>query len=64
MPSWRKLELVAEMSQTVRLLTLAGVRRCYPQDTPMQRRRRLADLVLGPELACQAYGPLWEDPRC
>jgi hypothetical protein len=64
MPSWRKLALTAEMSQTVRTLALAGVRQRFPQETPAQRRRRLADLVLGPELALRAYGPPLEDPGC
>ncbi len=29
-------------------------------DSPHQRRRRLADLLLGPELAARVYGPLLE----
>ncbi len=58
MPSWRKVTLVAEMNRTVRTLALAGLRQRYPDDTPPQRRRRLADLLLGPELAARVYGPL------
>jgi hypothetical protein len=57
MPSWRKMALMAEMGQTVRMLALAGLRQRYPGDTPAQRRRRLADLLLGRELAARAYGP-------
>ena len=64
MPSWRKAELVAAMSQTVRTLAMAGLRQRYPQDTPAQRRRRLADLLLGPELACQVYGRFSEGTGC
>ena len=64
MPPWRKLALMAEMGECVRLLALAGVRRRYPQETPTQRRRRLADLVLGSELARKVYGPLDEVTRC
>ena len=60
MPPWRKLALVGEMNRTVRTLALAGLRQRYPHDTPAQRRRRLADLVLGEELAARAYGPLTE----
>ena len=60
-PSWRKLELMAEMGQTVKVLALAGLRQRYPDDTPEQRRRRLADLLLGPELAARAYGPTPEE---
>jgi len=61
MPPWRKMMLMAEMSQTVRTLALAGLRQRYPDDTPTQHRRRLADLMLGPELAARVYGPLPED---
>ena len=57
MPAWRKMELMAEMSQTVQTLALAGLRQRYPSDTHAQRRRRLADLLLGPVLAARAYGP-------
>jgi len=61
MPSWRKMALMASMGQTVQMLTLAGLRQRYPGDTPAQLRRWLADLLLGPELAARAYGPLQED---
>jgi len=61
MPTWRKIELVGDMNEAVRTLALAGLRQRYPDDTPAQRRRRLADLQLGPELAARVYGPLRED---
>jgi hypothetical protein len=61
MPSWRKMTLMAEMGQTLQTLALAGLRQRYPGDTPAQQRRRLADLLLGPELAARAYGPVLED---
>jgi len=32
-----------------------------PDDTPDLLRRRLADLLLGPELAARVYGPLPEE---
>ncbi len=57
MPSWRKMALMAEMNRTVRTLALAGLRQRYPDDTPAQLRRRLADLLLGPALAARVYGP-------
>lgn len=60
MPPWRKLALVSEMHGTVRSLALAGIRQRYPDESPGQRRRRLADLLLGPELAARAYGPMQE----
>ena len=61
MPPWRKLEPVGDMNRTVRALALAGLRQRHPDDTPAQRRRRLADLALGPELAERVYGPLSEN---
>jgi hypothetical protein len=60
MPSWRKMALMDGMGQTVKMMTLAGLRQRYPDDTPAQQRRRLADLLLGPELAARAYGPIQE----
>jgi hypothetical protein len=54
----RKMALVLEANRTARLLALAGLRERYPQDSPEMRRRRLADLWLGSELAAKAYGPL------
>jgi hypothetical protein len=61
MPAWRKTALMAEMTQSVRTLALAGLRHRYPTDTPAQLRRRLADLLLGPDLAARAYGPSLEE---
>ena len=61
MPPARKLALVGQMNQTVRALTLSGLRRRYPNDTAVQRRRRLADLILGVELAAKVYGSFSED---
>ena len=60
MPPWRKMELVSEMNRTVQTLALAGLRQRHPDDSPHRRRRRLADLLLGPELAARVYGPLLE----
>lgn len=54
-PSWRKMEMVAELNAMVRDLMMAGLRQRYPNATPDELRRRLADLVLGPELAARVY---------
>jgi hypothetical protein len=62
MPSWRKLALVGEMNRAVQDLALAGLRQRHPDDSPGQRRRRLASLLLGAELAAQVYGPEPGDP--
>ena len=64
MHPWRKMALMAEMSQTVRTLAMAGLRQRHPDDTPALRRRRMADLLLGPKLAARVYGPLPEKDEC
>jgi Arc/MetJ family transcription regulator len=46
------------MNQAVRTLALSGLRERYPEATPKELRRRLADLLLGEDLAARAYGPL------
>jgi hypothetical protein len=61
MPAWRKLAMVGNMNRMVRMLALAGLRERHPDDSPAQCRRRLADLVLGPELATRALGPAPEE---
>jgi hypothetical protein len=58
MPPWRKLDMVAQLNQAVRELALVGLRERYPQASPEELQRRLADIVLGPELAEKVYGPL------
>jgi len=57
-PPWRKLHMVGQLNQTVRTLALSGLRQRYPEATPQELRRRLADLLLGPDLAALVYGPL------
>ena len=55
-PGWRKWELMEQLNRTARELALAGLRRRHPKATPEELRRRLADLLLGPELAAEVYG--------
>ncbi len=55
---WRKLKMVADLNATVRELLLSGLRERYPNAGPEELRRRLADLILGADLAARAYGPL------
>jgi hypothetical protein len=57
-PPWRKLEMLGQLNQAARTLVLSGLRQRYPQATPQELRRHLADLLLGPTLAAQVYGPL------
>lgn len=54
----RKLEMLGQMNAAVRQLALQGLRARHPEATEAQLQRYLADLLLGPELAARAYGPL------
>ena len=54
----RKMAMLGQMNQTVKVLALSGLRSRYPTGSPEMLRRRLADLVLGPTLAHLVYGPI------
>jgi hypothetical protein len=56
-PAWRRLQLADRMSNTVRSLSLAGLRARHPNASETELRRRFADIHLGPNLAAQVYGP-------
>jgi hypothetical protein len=60
-PPWRKLEMVGQINEAVKTLMLSGLKERYPKDSPEILQRRLADLLLGSELARKVYGPLPED---
>ena len=60
----RKLALLGDVNQTVKTLALSGLKTRYPDDPPEILRRRLADLLLGPELACKVYGPFPDTKEC
>ena len=57
-PSWRKAELLGQMYATVKQLAYQGLRQRHPAASEAELRRRLADLLLGEDLALQVYGPL------
>jgi hypothetical protein len=57
-PQWRRIEIMCGMIETLRSLVLSGVRQRYPHAGEDEIRRRVADILLGPELAEKAYGPL------
>jgi hypothetical protein len=63
MQPWRKLEMVAQLNQTARDLALVGLRERHPHAAPEELRRRLADIILGPELAARVYGPITESEK-
>lgn len=60
-PPWRKIQMVAELNATVKLMLLTGLRQRYPNASEAELRRRLAGLLLGEELASKAYGELPDD---
>ena len=54
----RKMHMLAQLNASVRILALAGLRSRYPNATETELRRRLADLLLGEELARKVYGEM------
>ena len=55
-PPWRKMEMLVSLNASAQALALAGLRRRYPQASAGELQRRLADLLLGEELAYKVYG--------
>ena len=56
-PTWKRLRVAAEMSETVMLLSRLGVARRNPGASPSELRRLVGEALLGPELASRVYGP-------
>lgn len=54
----RKMEMVAQLNAAVRMLALTGLRSRFPNASEAELSRRLADLLLGAELARKVYGEL------
>ncbi|HSM71366.1 MAG TPA: hypothetical protein VK851_07465 [Anaerolineales bacterium] len=54
----RKMEMVAQLNATIQTLALAGLRSRFPKAGETELRRRLADLILGEELARKVYGEI------
>lgn len=59
-PPWRKIEMVGQMNMAVKTMMISGLKVRFPHDPPELIQRRLADLLLGPELAAKVYGPIEE----
>ena len=57
-PPWRKMELMDQLNSMAREFAMGGLRKRHPTAGEAELRRRLADLLLGPELALTVYGPL------
>lgn len=60
-PPWRKLEMVGQVNEAVKTMMRSGLKERFPKDTPETLQRRLADLLLGAELAQKVYGSLPDD---
>jgi len=54
----RKMQMVAQLNASARMLALAGLRSRFPKASETELRRRLADLLLGEELARKVYGDI------
>jgi len=52
----RKMNMLAQLNASVRLLALTGLRSRYPQISEAELRFKLAVLLLGDELAQKVYG--------
>lgn len=52
----RKMHMLAQLNASARTVALAGLRSRYPQADEAELRRKLADLLLGEELARKVYG--------
>lgn len=60
LPPWRKLQMLAGLSSMVRELALVGLRQRHPHAGSEELQRRLADVLLGEDLASVAYGSMDE----
>lgn len=56
-PAWRKIQMVAQLNETIKTLALSGLRQRHPVASDGELRRLLADLILGEALAMRVYGP-------
>ena len=55
-PVWKRLQMVDQMWEMLRLLTMADLRRCYPNADENELKRRLAARIFSPEEIVAAYG--------
>jgi len=54
----RKMQMLAQLNESARLLAITGLRSQFPRASAEELRRRLADLMLGEELARKVYGEI------
>ncbi|NLS79066.1 MAG: nucleotidyltransferase family protein [Chloroflexi bacterium] len=63
MAPWRKMALLGDMHASLATLALAGLRQLHPAEPLQTLERRLADALLGAEIAKQAYGSVGAEGR-
>jgi len=51
-----KMHMLAQLNASIRIVALAGLGSRYPQASEAELRRRLADLLLGEDMARKVYG--------
>lgn len=54
----RKIRMLAQLNESVRLLAMTGLRSRHPQASEAELRYMLACLLLGDELARKVYGEI------
>ena len=54
----RKMHMLAQLNAAARIVALVGLRSRYPDASEIELRRRLADILLGEELARKVYGEM------
>jgi hypothetical protein len=52
----RKMQMLAQLNASARLLALTGLRSQFPQASEAELRFKLAALLLGDDLASKVYG--------
>lgn len=57
-PPVRKMELLAELNEAARELSLAGLRLRYPEADEKMLHRHLANILLGPDVAGNVFREL------
>lgn len=62
MPDAQRFRELNDLIVTGRILSLACLEDRFPKAGPEELRRRLATLLLGPELATRVYGPEPQPP--
>jgi hypothetical protein len=55
--------MIEDTNRAVRTLALAGLRLRHPDESSAALLRRLAEMMLGPELAKKAYGTFPDTTR-